>query len=57
MDCIDCDDGEAEKCPKSEKQCGHHCNHTWSHDVCCWCKKEWGEENTAVDARRVKHER
>jgi hypothetical protein len=31
------------ECPKSEKPCGHHCNHSWSHDSCCWCGKEFGE--------------
>lgn len=24
-------------------QNGIHCNHSWSHDKCCWCGKEWGE--------------
>jgi hypothetical protein len=32
------------ECPKSERDCGHHCNHSWSHDGCCWCNKTWGEE-------------
>lgn len=31
-------------CPKSLRPCGHHCNHTWSHDACCWCSAEFGEE-------------
>lgn len=25
------------KCPNSKRPCGHHCNHIWSHDTCCWC--------------------
>lgn len=37
---------EDEKCPNSEKPCGHHCNHSWTHDHCCWCGKECDcEEN------------
>lgn len=52
IDCSSCADPEVEgaediapkgECPKSKKPCGHHCNHSWSHDVCCWCLKEWGE--------------
>jgi GT2 family glycosyltransferase len=29
-------------CPKSKRPCGHHCNHSWSHEKCHWCGKEWG---------------
>lgn len=32
------------ECPKSERPCGHHCNHSWTHDACDWCGQEWGEE-------------
>lgn len=31
------------KCPKSKRPCGHHCNHSWSHEECCWCGMEFGE--------------
>lgn len=31
-------------CPHSKRPCGHHCNHSWTHDYCCWCGQEWGEE-------------
>lgn len=31
------------QCPKSQRSCGHHCNHTWSHDECCWCGFITGE--------------
>lgn len=42
--CTACEEGEPkDECPKSLRPCGHHCNHSWSHDQCCWCKKEWGE--------------
>lgn len=47
MDCYTCPeagnlvDPEAEKCPKSQRPCGHHCNHSWSHDECDWCGKSW----------------
>lgn len=32
------------ECPKSERKCGHHCNHSWDQDKCCWCGEEFGEE-------------
>lgn len=35
---------ERQVCPASERDCGHHCNHSWSHERCCWCGEEWGEE-------------
>lgn len=44
VDCIDCGGDAGEVCPVSERRCGHHCNHSWSHERCCWCGKEWGEE-------------
>lgn len=25
------------ECPKSKRGCGHHCNHSWNQDKCCWC--------------------
>jgi len=46
-DCHSCEQNMPKnKCPKSLRQCGHHCNHSWTHDVCCWCAKEFGEEET-----------
>ena len=32
------------ECPNSQRPCGHHCNHSWSHDSCCWCGKEFSED-------------
>lgn len=48
-DCLTCTewpDKEAldKECPASPLECGHHCNHSWTEDVCCWCNKEFGEE-------------
>ena len=41
-DCSACgEECPINECPKSEVSCGHHCNHSWSHDSCCWCKQEW----------------
>lgn len=41
-ECATC--GEIEgvegECPESQRPCGHHCNHIWTHDACCWCKVE-----------------
>ena len=28
-------------CFRSRRPCGHHCNHSWSHDSCCWCLTTW----------------
>ncbi len=25
------------ECPNSKRACGHHCNHIWTQDICCWC--------------------
>jgi hypothetical protein len=43
-DCISCGEKVDQVCPKSPRACGHHCNHSWSHERCCWCGKEWGGE-------------
>lgn len=40
-ECYSFGESDEEKCPKSEKECEHHCNHSWTHDSCCWCKKNW----------------
>ena len=40
--CGDPDFPEGE-CEFSHRFCGHHCNHSWSHDRCCWCGEEFGE--------------
>lgn len=45
-DCASC--GESmpwNECPKSERPCGHHCNHSWTHDGCDWCHAEFGEDS------------
>lgn len=36
-DCIECSEDDAAQCPRSVKPCGHHCNHVWTHDACCYC--------------------
>jgi hypothetical protein len=42
-ECISCGEEAEEKCSKSKRSCGHHCNHSWSHEECCWCGEEFGE--------------
>lgn len=50
-DCASClDDQPNDACPKSERECGHHCNHAYSHDECCWCGEQFGEVPTDNDA-------
>lgn len=37
-ECATWDEGDnVWPCPLSKQPCGHHCNHSWSHDSCCWC--------------------
>lgn len=44
-ECASCGEGDAAtSCPKSKRRCGHHCNHSWTHDACCWCGKAWDDE-------------
>jgi hypothetical protein len=42
------------KCLKSKRPCGHHCNHAWSHEECCWCKATFGpiEESPEIEMGR-----
>lgn len=43
-DCASC--GELtpwNECPKSQRSCGHHCNHSWEQDICHWCGVTFGE--------------
>jgi hypothetical protein len=43
-DCISCgEERPRNECPKSLSSCGHHCNHSWTHDICDWCGKKFGE--------------
>jgi hypothetical protein len=44
-DCLSCGERVADTCTYSEVECGHHCNHSWTHDACCWCGRTWGEVN------------
>lgn len=43
-DCHTCGEEVAdwpdEQCKLSLRECGHHCNHSRSHDQCCWCRWE-----------------
>ena len=62
-ECISCEedpdpsdpmDYDNYKCPKSKRPCGHHCNHSWSHEECCWCGHVFGpnEESPEVEMGR-----
>jgi hypothetical protein len=44
--CVSCSEGESQnECPESKRACGHHCNHTWTHDSCCWCGQSFEPDN------------
>jgi hypothetical protein len=59
----DCDpnnpiDYDNYKCSKSKRECGHHCNHVWTHEECCWCGMEFGETEDSPEVelgRQVGH--
>lgn len=38
-ECATCgeEEGLEGECPESQRPCGHHCNHSWTHDCCHWC--------------------
>ncbi len=40
------------KCPKSKRSCGHHCNHSWSHEECCWCGATFGDVEESLEVER-----
>lgn len=46
---------ENDRCTGSQRECGHHCNHSWSHEACCWCDKTFGEvAGLPMPARRAR---
>ena len=44
-ECGSCgEDGtDINECPKSKRPCGHHCNCSWTQDVCHWCGATFDE--------------
>lgn len=43
-ECLSCGEGNPRgECRLSKRPCGHHCNHSWSHDQCDWCGTTFGE--------------
>ena len=51
--CWSCGEEDVEPCPKSERECGHHCNHSLEQDECCWCGKEFGEDNPCACGEQI----
>ena len=44
-ECSSCAEGmPLNECPNSKRPCGHHCNCSWTQDICHWCDKEFGED-------------
>lgn len=54
-DCVSCDEEMPRgECPKSKRPCGHHCNHSWTHDWCDWCDETFGCEPRDEEAARAR---
>lgn len=42
--CLSCGEGmPAGECPSSKRPCGHHCDCSWTQDVCDWCGAVFGD--------------
>lgn len=54
--CDTCPD-TSHDCPSSQRSCGHHCNHSWSHDRCCWWTGARGVEGSGLLSRPVSNRR
>jgi hypothetical protein len=49
--CFSCTEGNPEgECPNSNLSCGHHCDCSWTQDICHYCGKEFGEEGEVTDS-------
>lgn len=46
-ECGSCGETVIDECPASRRPCGHHCNHSWTHDHCDWCGKDFGPDDDA----------
>lgn len=43
--CLSCTEGlPANECPASKRPCGHHCDCSWTQDVCDWCRAETDDD-------------
>lgn len=43
-DCVSCGmPPDQLTCSRSKRPCGHHCNCSWTQDVCHWCGAEFGD--------------
>lgn len=43
--CTSCDERmPLRECPQSKRACGHHCNCSWTQDVCHWCGQTFSED-------------
>jgi hypothetical protein len=48
--CLSCETPEARRneCPRSTRICGHHCNCSWTQDICHFCGAEVNEDGLFV---------
>lgn len=50
QECLPCAEGDKSRCKRTRRPCGHHCDHVWMDDVCCWCDYR-GEAALAEEER------
>jgi hypothetical protein len=50
VDCLTCGEveGVERECPGSQRPCGHHCNHIWTHDACHWCPAHINDDGELI---------
>lgn len=42
--CVSCGEGMPHnECPTSKRLCGHHCDCSWTQDICDWCGATFGD--------------
>jgi len=52
VECASCGEVPKNDCKESKRPCGHHCNHSWTHDECCWCGKSFDDEAARAPKKR-----
>lgn len=49
QECGSCGEGlPDDECKASGRPCGHHCNHSWESDECCWCRVQFAGDGVEI---------